>query len=226
MTTQKTRWRKTRSSANKKRDRVGKPKRIKGKNEKQFATPLKIRGEGILDQTTPSATARTKRPKQHLNPICTSAQSRENTKTTKKKFMADHAKNWKLNVPLCSTHQKSERTKIKAQLTKKERQKRITNRHTAKSRMRREIGSNDPRRDSEARAAKATPKSYLYIGTKPGKQKTTAKNYGRPRESWTLIVPLQHATKNANGQKNEAQPTEEKQKREKRVATSLNPGGE
>ena len=89
------------------------------------------------------------------------------------------------------------------------------NRHTAKSRRRREIGSNDPRRDSKARAAKTTPKSYLYIGRKPGKQKTTAKNYGRPRENWTLSVPLQHATKNANGQKNEAQPTEEKQKTEK-----------
>ena len=157
-----------------------------------------------MDQTTPSATARNKRPKQHLNPICTSAQSRENTKTTNKKFMADHAKNWTLNVPLCSTHQKSERTKIKAQPTKKERQKRITNRHTAKSRRRREIGSNDPRRDSKARAAKATPKSYLYISTKPGKQKTTAKNYGRPRENWTLSVPLQHAKKRKRTKKRSA----------------------
>ena len=205
---------------------------------------------------------------------------------------------------------KSERTKIKAQPTKKERQKRITNRHTAKSRRRREIGSNDPWRDSKARAAKATPKSYLYISTKPGKQKTTAKNYGRPRENWTLSVPLQHAKKRkrtkkrsatnrgkaekrktsrhiakprrgveirsndprrsskakatpkfylyirtkpgkqkttkpklmadrennwtlsvplhhtTKTKKNEAQPTEEKQKTEKRVATSLNPGGE
>ena len=33
--------------------------------------------------------------------------------------------------------------------------------------------------------------------------------------NWTLSVPLHHTTKNAEGQKNEAQPTEEKQKTEK-----------
>ena len=75
---------------------------------------------------------------------------------------------------------KAKGQKSKAQPTKKERRKRITNRHTAKSRRQKEIGSNDPRRDSKARAAKATPKQTQPTEEKQKKRKTSS-HIAKPR---------------------------------------------
>ena len=86
--------------------------------------------------------------------------------------------------------------------------------HIAKPRRGVEIRSNDPRRSSKA---KATPKSYLYIRTKPGKQKSTKPKFMADRENnWTLSVPLHHTTKNAKGQKSKGKGTkrEKSKKRE------------
>ena len=65
--------------------------KMEDKKEKRIATPLNQGGEEKLDQTTQGGTARLERPKQHLNPICTSAQSRE-SKKQQHKIMADRAK--------------------------------------------------------------------------------------------------------------------------------------
>ena len=81
--------------------------------------------------------------------------------------------------------------------------------HIAKPRRGVDIRSNDPRRSSKA---KATPKSYLYIRTKPGKQKSTKPKLMADRENnWTLSVPLHHTTKNAKGQKNKKRKVEKEE---------------
>ena len=124
-------------------------------------------------------------------------------------------------MSILNTPQKTRKDK-KSATNKGKAKKRKTSRHIAKPRRGVKIRSNNPRRNSKA---KTTPKPYLYIKTKPGKQKTTKLKFMADRaKNCTLSVPSQHTTKNAKGKK--AKRNQQKRKGEKRVATSLNPGGE